>query len=435
MSLVVNHNLMAGNVARTLNAHYGRLAQSTQRLSTGMRINSAADDAAGLAIRELQRADIAAMMQGSRNANDAISLIQTADGALGIIDEKLIRLKELAEQAATGTYDSTQRLMIESEYQQMASEITRIANATDFNGVKLLDGSLSGAHDGSGLNSTGSLKIHFGSGNDSAEDYYYIQIGGCTAAALGVGNQAVTVRPRTKTVFLSPAGEELTVTQGYVTLKGKPYTSVSGEEKIHPVYSVPEADGGRALVSQHPDPGQYAYIDGGADYKGNGPYQDHLVNYQGKMVPTYADEAGNHPLELLVVGDVFKDAQGNVVDPQNVVREEIPIGGTETVYGDAYTVSTQEAAQRALSGINEAIVSKDKIRAHLGAIQNRLENTITNLATQAENLQAAESRISDVDVGTEMTEFVRNQILTQAAVAMLSQANSLPQMAMQLIGG
>ncbi|MDE7371244.1 MAG: flagellin, partial [Desulfovibrio sp.] len=111
------------------------------------------------------------------------------------------------------------------------------------------------------------------------------------------------------------------------------------------------------------------------------------------------------------------------------------IGGTETVYADAYTVSTQEAAQRALAGINEAIVSKDKIRAHLGAIQNRLENTITNLATQAENLQAAESRISDVDVGTEMTEFVRNQILTQAAVAMLSQANSLPQMAMQLIGG
>ncbi len=435
MSLVVNHNLMAGNVARTLNAHYGRLAQSTQRLSTGMRINSAADDAAGLAIRELQRADIAAMMQGSRNANDAISLIQTADGALGVIDEKLVRLKELAEQAATGTYDSTQRLMIESEYQQMASEITRIANATDFNGVKLLDGSLSGAHDGSGLEAKGRLKIHFGSGNDSAEDYYYIEIGGCTAAALGVGNQAVMERPRTKTVFLSPTGEELTRTQGYVTLDGKPYTPAIRDEFIHPVYSVPTVDGGRALVSEHPAPGQYAYINGGGQYEGNGPYQPYLVNYKGKRVPTYADAADTVPLDLLVLDDVFKDAQGNVVDPRNVVREEVPIGGTETVYGDAYTVSTQEAAQRALAGINEAIVSKDKIRAHLGAIQNRLENTITNLATQAENLQAAESRISDVDVGTEMTEFVRNQILTQAAVAMLSQANSLPQMAMQLIGG
>ena len=437
MSLVVNHNLMAGNVARSLNAHYGRLAQSTQRLSTGLRVNSAADDAAGLAIRELQRADIAAMMQGSRNANDAISLIQTADGALGIIDEKLIRLKELAEQAATGTYDSTQRLMIESEYQQMAAEITRIANATDFNGVKLLDGSLSGAHDGSGLNATGSMKIHFGSGNDSAEDYYYIRIGDCTAAALGVGNQAVAVRPRTKTLYLSPNGDELTPAQGYLSLNGKAYAPVIREEQIHPVYTdgTKNPDGTPVLFSQHPRPGEYALLDGGSQYVPQGPLQHYTVQYRGGRVPAYADEAGNHPLELLVSGTVYKDANGNVFDAADVVSKEIEIGGTETAYADAYTVSTQEAAQRALDGINAAIVSKDRIRAHLGAIQNRLENTITNLATQAENLQAAESRISDVDVGIEMTAFVRNQILTQSAVAMLSQANSLPQMAMQLIGG
>ena len=296
MSLVINNNMMAANTARNLNAHYSNLATSTQRLSTGLRVNSAADDAAGLAIRELQRADIAALHQGARNATDAISMIQTADGAMGVIDEKLIRLKELAEQAATGTYDSTQRLMIESEYQAMASEITRIANATDFNGIHLLNGTLSGEHDGSGINATGRMKIHFGSGNDSAEDYYYITIGNVTASALGVGNQA-------------------------------------------------------------------------------------------------------------------------------------------SVDADGYTVSTQAAAQKALNAINEAIISKDKIRAHLGAMQNRLENTITNLNVQAENLQAAESRISDVDVATEMTQFVRNQILTQSAVAMLGQANSLPQMAMQLIGG
>ena len=301
MSLVINHNMMAANTARNLNAHYSQLSKSVQRLSTGLRVNSAADDAAGLAIRELQRADIATLQQGARNANDAISMIQTADGALGVIDEKLTRMKELAEQAATGTYDSTQRLMIESEYQAMASEITRIANATDFNGIHLLNGSLSSdTHDGSGMKATGKMKIHFGTGNDSAEDYYYIKIGTSTASALGVGNQAL-------------------------------------------------------------------------------------------------DENGN-----------------------------LRAGGT---------VSTQEAAQKALDAITNAIISKDKIRAHLGAMQNRLENTITNLNTQAENLQAAESRISDVDVATEMTQFVRNQILSQSAVAMLSQANSLPQMAMKLIGG
>jgi flagellin len=292
MSLVINHNLMAMNAARNLSDAYSQLSVSTRRLSSGLRIGTAADDAAGLAIRELMRADIATLNQGVRNANDAISLIQTADGALQIIDEKLIRMKELAEQAATGTYNSDQRMIIDSEYQAMASEITRIALATDFNGIYLLNGNLSSAtHDGSGLTPVGRLKIHFGTGNSSAEDYYYIQIGNSTASAFGLGLQA-----------------------------------------------------------------------------------------------------------------------GN-------------------------SISTQESAQLSLDMINQAIISKDKIRANLGALQNRLENTISNLQIQAENLQAAESRISDVDVAAEMTEFVREQILTQAAVAMLAQANSLPKLAMQLIGG
>ena len=308
MSLVINHNLMAMNAARNLSTSYSNLSTSTRRLSSGLRVGTAADDAAGLAIRELMRADIASLNQGMRNANDAISMIQTADGALQVIDEKLIRMKELATQAATGTYGSDQRLIIDSEYQAMASEITRIANATDFNGIYLLNGNLSSAyqnaaewgrdHSGAALQPSGALKIHFGTGNDSAEDYYYIAIGNSTASALGLGNQS-----------------------------------------------------------------------------------DRRVSSAG------------------------------------------------------FSISTQQAAQESLDAINTAIISKDKIRASLGALQNRLENTITNLGIQAENLQAAESRISDVDVASEMTEFVRNQILTQSAVAMLAQANQLPQMAMQLMQG
>jgi flagellin len=294
MSLVINHNLMAMNAARSLGETYNRLSTSVSRLASGLRINSAADDAAGLAIREMMRTDIRVLNQGVRNANDAISLIQTADGALSVIDEKLTRMKELAEQAATGTYTSAQRLIMDSEYQAMASEISRIANATDFNGVKLLDGSLSGTALGGAPGNQ--MKIHFGTGNSSAEDYYYIRIGNATASALGLGNSVSTTK------------------------------------------------------------------------------------------------AG-------------------------------------------YTISTQSAAQQALEAIDVAVQSKDNIRANLGAISNRLSNTISNLSIQAENLQAAESRISDVDVATEMTEFTRNQILTQAAVAMLSQANSLPQLALQLING
>jgi flagellin len=298
MSLVINHNLMAMNASRNLSSAYGSLSTSTERLSSGLRVNTAADDAAGLAIRELMRADIQSLNQGVRNANDAISMIQTADGALGVIDEKLIRLKELAMQASTGTYSSDQRLMIDSEYQAMCSEITRIANATDFNGIHLLNGHLSGnasSHNGRGIESVGALKIHFGSGNDSAEDYYYINVGCVTASALGLG--------------------------------------------------------------------------------------------------------------MLSTGSAGK------------------------------TVSTQELAQLALDAINKAIVSKDKIRAALGAMQNRLENTITNLSIQAENLQASESRISDVDVATEMTNYTLEQIKAQSAVAMLAQANSLPKMALNLIQG
>lgn len=191
MSLTINQNLMAHNAARNLSSHYGGLSTSISRLSSGLRVTNSADDAAGLAIRELMRAEVASMGQGIRNANDAISMIQVADGALQIIDEKLIRMKELATQAATGTYNSDQRLIIDSEYQQMASEIQRIARATEFNGVKLLDGSLLGSHDGSLLQAEGSLKIHFGSGNESREDYYYIQIPAVTITALGLGEDNI----------------------------------------------------------------------------------------------------------------------------------------------------------------------------------------------------------------------------------------------------
>ncbi|GFK93118.1 Flagellar filament 33 kDa core protein [Fundidesulfovibrio magnetotacticus] len=293
MTVIFNHNPLAIVSGYYLTRAYDGLERSTLRLSSGLRINSAADDPAGLAVSELMRAEIASLNQGVRNANDAISLLQTADGGMSVIDEKLIRMKELATQASTGTYTSDQRLIIDSEYQAMASEITRIANATDFNGIRLLNGHLSGAtHSGSGLEPTGKLKVHFGTGNLSAEDYYYVQIGLSTASALGVGRSAT---------------------------------------------------------------------------------------------------------------------------------------------GSARSISTQALAQAALDKIDAAIVSKDKIRANLGSLQARLENTVQALSLQSENLQLAQSRIADVDLATEMAEFVRSQILVNSATAMLSQANTLPQLALQLL--
>jgi flagellin len=296
MALTINHNIMATTVANNLSNAYSSMATSTRRLSSGLRITQSSDDAAGNAVSQLQLADIASINQGVRNANDGVSMLQTADGALGVSDTILIRMKELATQAATGTYTSDQRLIIDSEYQAMASEITRIASATQFNGIYLLNGNLSSAtNSDTGLASSGKLKVHFGITNNSAEDYYYVQIGTSTASALGLGLGAS-----------SSAGK---------------------------------------------------------------------------------------------------------------------------------SISTQDLAEKALSAINNAITSKDKIRASLGALENRLADTVQNLTIQGQNEQSAQSQIADVDVATEMTNFVRSQILVQSSVAMLSQANSMPKMALQLLQG
>ncbi|MFO7958557.1 MAG: flagellin [Candidatus Brocadiia bacterium] len=277
MGLVIKHNMAAQTAFRNLSATYRNLSESVNALSSGLRINSADDDAAGLAVRELMRAEVSGLNQGIRNANDAISMLQTFDGASQVIDEKLIRMKELALQSATGTYSDAQRAIMNDEFTQMREEISRIANATSFNEIN-------------GLNASGTIKIHFGTGNNSAQDYYRITQQNMTSSALGL---------------------------------------------------------------------------------------------------------------------------------------------------DSLSIASQASAQSALNaaGIDSAITAKDTARAHFGAMINRLENTISNLEIQRENIQAAESQISDVDVAWEMAELTRGQVLAQAGVSMLVQANTIPQMALTLLGG
>ena len=537
--LSVNTNFMALTAANSLDTHYARLAKSVQRLSSGLRVNSAADDAAGLAIRELMRADVATFHQGVRNANDAISMIQTADGALAVIDEKLIRMKELAEQAATGTYNSTQRLIIHSEFVAMAEEIDRIANATDFNGIKLLDGSLTGAHDGSGLNATGKMKIHFGTGNESAEDYYYVEIGNCTLAGLGLRDEAVTtinaaaanaggikaaagngtkaagpggnlgnlptlgnvlsngvtyitrshsfafaVIPKGATdvrlhlddlggrdglELFTPAGVHIAGT----TLANNGWQTQFWADTGHPTGGVPLApletwaitpangfDNGavcdNSVLNGIPGGGDVTHTPGTAGnkftyngmnigYSGGGKWSGWGGDDKDYMTIDVVTEdlilclVGDGPCWLTATWTNMPDTTGgnqpNPPDPPDPPDPPGPGPDPALPQGDIISIKTQEKAQQALERIDNAIVKKDNVRAHLGAMQNRLENTVTNLSIQAENLQAAESRISDVDVATEMTQFVRNQILTQSAVAMLGQANSYPHMLMTLLNG
>lgn len=577
MSLIVNHNLMAMNAARNLSDIYGRLSKSTQRLSSGLRVNSAADDAAGLAIRELMRADILVINQGIRNAADAISMIQTAEGAMNVIDEKLVRMKELAEQAATGTYTTAQREIMDSEYQAMAREIDRIANATEFNGVKLLDGTLHTFHEGSGM------KIHFGTGNSSAEDYYFIDMGdmrATEATGLRVGNSDPREYWRTTyldapdaTSYVGDSARGATSTSDGVFGIQYSTTLDSANSPVWEMYGYVPVDANRDSVTTLVDKinqgsqargtfsfagatstelvntrltvdGQvFAFDDTVNTLNYNGPAAISTVgidglgtatslatafaamlnsNYSstgvfaavnGTTVEMYATEFGvagneiqivtdtthvvrsaptlrdggtkvltadtwwdevNQQFELQISMDVGGDTHqmrmfsltslsgaGDVIDSNATVGY---LGTLTTSYSgigvvanfpgtdedeewveaqngsgntdwDGADIRTQSAAQLALGALENAINRKDIRRAELGAFANRLENTITNLQIQAENLQAAESRISDVDVAIEMTEFTRNNILAQAATAMLAQANSLPQLALQLLGG
>ncbi len=188
MSAFFSFDSLATTVINDISSNYAKIAEATERLSSGKRINSAADDPAGLAVSGLMRADIVAFNQGARNANDAVSLVQTADGAMSNINENLIHMKSLALQASTGTITDDQRSIINSEYQLRADEITRIANDTEFNGIKLLDGSLGTPHDGSKLQTTGAVRVHFGG---DLEDYYDIKIDNVTASALGIGDDMI----------------------------------------------------------------------------------------------------------------------------------------------------------------------------------------------------------------------------------------------------
>jgi flagellin len=623
MGLVINHNMPAIFTSYMLDNHYARLAVNTERLSSGLRINNPEDDPAGYGVRELMRSELGVMEQGLRNTADGISLLQTAEGALAVIDEKLLRMRELAEQAATGTYTTLQREIINSEYQAMAAEIDRIANSTNFNGVKLLDGSMSAMHHGQGL------KIHFGAGDNKAEDYYFVSIddvrattstglrvggdakndiwstnsmvgpeaaAGCcgggipslsqpvsawvagsifsfgynwdleenndldlnkgryVAGAYAVGegatleslinavNQGTQSRVRADfkvgltgsalvggdmsanvsricldneiyyfgsgeiaatacgpdDMFVNLSnyyGEEGTmasatsIVSAFVTAvnteskqfwaKAETYQYRSGYVSVY-IFNrqggnhdelkasdqqlgndvVGSASLERAITWYNDETGAEGYA---GSFFGNGGefwgtlraqptgYGTYGVSLNGRdvglerdlwILNTGASDDPDSNLDINFYGySVNSSLLGlygfGLVGTTSGLNRESFFEVQNASDGDwkGASLRTQSTAQIALEAVAEAIARKDTIRAKLGAIINRLENTFTNLETMHETLQGAESRISDVDVATEMTDFVRNQVLSQAAVSILSQANALPEMALSLLNG
>ena len=362
----INHNIAALNSYRQLAINNANGQKSLEKLSSGMRINKAGDDAAGLAISEKMRSQIRGLEQASRNAQDGISLIQTAEGALNETHSILQRIRELAVQAANDTLTSDDRTSIATEITELTNEINRIGDTTKFNGKNLLDGSF-------GLQ-----------------------------AATGTSTAYIA-----NTVSIDVAGAKATYT----------YTISAN---------------GNGDVKLYDTVGNVQALSVSANYTG-------AINFSnlGVKVNVNALAASSAYNGLTVIVGTASSASFKIGSNGNITSEDLSISISSMKAGDlsidTISVSNHASALTAIESVDSAIIVVNSTRATLGAYQNRIEHTINNLGAAQENLTASESRIRDVDMAKEMMEFTKNNILQQAATAMLAQANQQPQGVLQLL--
>jgi len=394
----INNNLMAMNTHRQLGIVTDFGAKATEKLSSGYRINRAGDDAAGLAISEKMRGQIRGLTQASRNSQDGISLIQTAEGALNETHAILQRMRELANQAATDTNTLDDRKEIQKEINQLLEEIDRIGDQTEFNTQKLLDGTFE------------EKWLHIG-----ANQNQNMQINIANMKTDNIGSTEFT------------GGEGVTSTGSIIT---------NFEDKVEITISGLEAtDGGddpEVTIELEGDYGSAAKV---VDAINEQIAED--SNYAGKVEAklldgnkiTFIAKDANATYEVGEVEELF--IEGGEIDNEPAFISSLKVDDVETA--TAGGVLTQGGANEAITIVDDAIKGVSAERSKLGAIQNRLEHTIKNLDTSAENLQASESRIRDVDMAQEMMEFTKQNILQQASTAMLAQANMAPQSVLQLL--
>lgn len=397
----INNNLMAINTHRQLGITNTASSKSMEKLSSGFRINRAGDDAAGLAISEKMRGQIRGLTQASRNAQDTISLIQTAEGALTESHAILQRMRELAVQAANDTNTDSDRKELQNEVKQLISELDRIGNTTEFNTKKLLDGSAKGVKEAV----DGSMRIN----NNSA-------------LTLNVGTSA-----------LATIKESTLVDGAYMIIKVDHNTSAGGTAEFAATnYKVIGPDGKEAthitvasksikLTSAILDTGKTATI----TLDGQTLHENMKVGESITFVFSAAEEASD-ALDDSIMAQIGANAGQTAFISMGDMR-------AAALGVDEIDISSKFGAQVAIETVNNALEKVSTQRSALGAMQNRLEHTIKNLDTSAENLQASESRIRDVDMAQEMMEFTKQNILQQAAQAMLAQANQAPQGVLQLL--
>ena len=376
----INHNIAALNTYSRLTQATAAQGKSLEKLSSGQRINKAGDDAAGLAISEKMRNQIKGLDQAGRNAQDGISMLQTAEGALSETHSMLLRMRELTVQSNNDTNTDTDRARIQEEVSQLQKEITSIGNKTEFNTKKLADGSL-GVKVGNG----GSLHAS-------------------AMTAVGVSIDLTGIATGATATF-SAAGTELSVTVGDTT-------------QILDISNLTSMDAGSSI--------DFNKVGVKISFAGNGPTKlavNASALFTGENVKTSGSTATfqigankNQQLDI-TIGDMRSSAIGSTSGKVSIVD----------------VTSTSQSFNTRLDILDGAINQVSAERSKMGAWQNRLEHTINNLSTSSENLTAAESRVRDVDMAKEMMEFTKNNILNQASTAMLAQANQQPQGVLQLL--
>jgi flagellin len=468
MAQVINTNIASLNAQRNLNRSQGSMATSLQRLSSGMRINSAKDDAAGLAISERFTAQIRGLNQAVRNSNDGISLAQTAEGALGEVTNNLQRIRELAVQSANATNSTSDRVAMQQEVAQLVSEIDRVAGQTNFNGVKLLDGSFSaqsfqvGANVGDTItvsNLTNATKVGLGldngvatvtstavtgtaladgdlSINGVAVDAVATATAKNIAAAIAATSASVTATGSTSvntgafsvtgatasdTYTLTVAGVDIVATAAGATISGAQMdTAFAGGTVAADLaaagitYSGTFAGGDKTFIDADGDNVVISQAHSGA---GTGGITTGAGTNRGTVSVTSTGE------DLVIAGTAGGLTAAGLS------------AGTTTASANTLDVSTVDGANALITAVDSALDSVNGSRATLGAVQNRFESVVNSLQTASESLSAARSRIQDTDFAAETANLTKSQILQQAGMAMLSQANSLPQNIMSLLQG
>ena len=385
MPQVINTNIASLNAQRNLNSSQSDANVALQRLSSGLRINSAKDDAAGLAISERFQSQITGLNMAQRNANDGISLAQTTEGALNEITNNLQRIRELAVQSANASNSPSDREALNAEVQQRIQEINRISGQTSFNGLKILDGSLLTQTFQVGANAGDTISI---TGFDTRGS----QLGG-------------TVNQTANLLLLTDGTDTL----GTIFEEGR---------TVDIDFDITGIDGTVTTVS----------------VVGAGSLQDVLGEINAQTPATGVKVNMDRLNEDLIFSSQFGEDFSVDITPAG--------GGTQTVAATAAAntisvndvdISTQDGADQAMVTIDFAIDKINGIRAELGAVQNRFESTIANLATTSENLSASNSRIRDADFAAESAELARTQVLQQAGLSVLAQANARPQQVLQLL--